>query len=356
MEQRKWYTVMCPKTRIIYQYKRMPMGHCHSSVHFQRMIDNIIRKAEINHTYTYIDDVVQESKSKNELLVALEKLLKAFSENNLKLSLDKTTVLTNKLKCFGYEVSENGITPDRNRVKRLLEIAYPTTTKQLLSFLASLNYYRCYIKNFAQLSSHLYSMTGSKSEFIMNDESRKSFEGLKCALADHILATPVDQTKSFILETDASIHGIGAVLKQTSNGKECIVAVDSCGLKGNQKVWSIHHLELLAVHTCLIKFDRFIGNNHVHIRVDNSCVFFLLSSKLSEVEVTKRVPASRFLLSISTYNYSVEHVSGIEESFRLTDLLSRAHEKGEKLKLAENSKDDSVSFIPADKILTSVVA
>ena len=128
--------------------------------------------------------------------MALEKLLKAFSENNLKLSLDKTTVLTNKLKCFGYEVSENGITPDRNRVKKLLEIAYPTTTKQLLSFLASLNYYRCYIKNFAQLSSHLYSMTGSKSEFIMNDESRKSFEGLNAHLQTIFLRPQLTRPKA----------------------------------------------------------------------------------------------------------------------------------------------------------------
>ena len=260
------------------------------------------------------------------------------------------------LKCFGYEVSEKGIKPDSNRVKKLLELPYPKTKKELLSVLASLNYYRCYIKNFAQISSSLYAMTGSTSTFDMNAKNQKSFEDLKSALASHILATPVNQNKDFILETDASIYGIGCVLKQTSTiGEECIVAVDSCGLKGNQKVWSIHHLELLAVHTGLVKFERYIGNNHVHIRVDNSCVFYLLSTKISEIEVTKRVPASRFLLLISTFNYSVEHVSGIEESFRLTDILSRAHEKGEKLKLAENSRDDLVSFMPAERILSAVL-
>ena len=355
--QRRWYTVMNPKNRLVYQYKRMPMGHCHSAVHFQKMIDNILRKADTTNTFSYIDDVICGQKTEQQLIETLKKLLTTFSENNLKLSLDKTYVMTSTLKCFGYEVSEKGIQPDPNRVKKILEIPCPKTKKELLSCLASLNYYRCYIKNFAQLSSDLYAMTGSKSEFNMSKIRRDSFEELKRAFASHILATPVDQKRDFILETDASINGIGAVLKQQSkDGNECIIAVDSCGLKGNQKVWSIHHLELLAVHTGLIKFERYIGNSHVHIRVDNSCVFWLLRTKLSDVEITKRVPASRFLLFISTFDYSVEHVAGIEESFRLTDILSRAHERGEKLKLAENSKEDLVTFITGEKVLSTVIS
>ena len=41
-DKRRWYTVMNPQNRLINQYEHMPMGHCHSSVHFQRMIDSII--------------------------------------------------------------------------------------------------------------------------------------------------------------------------------------------------------------------------------------------------------------------------------------------------------------------------
>ena len=75
------------------------------------------------------------------------------------LSLDITYDITSKLKSFGYEVFEKGTQPDPNRVK-ILEIPCPKTKKKLLSCLDSLNYYLCYIKNFAQLLSDLYAMTG----------------------------------------------------------------------------------------------------------------------------------------------------------------------------------------------------
>ena len=166
---------MNPKDRAIYQYKRMPMGHCHSAVHFQKMIDIIIRRAGINNTFCYIDDVLTGHKSAKLLISTLEQVLRAFSENNLKLSLPKTNVMARTLKCFGYEVSERGIKPDSSRVKKLLELPCPKTKKELLSVLASFNYYRCYIKNFAQISFSLYAMTGSTSTFYMNIENQKSF-------------------------------------------------------------------------------------------------------------------------------------------------------------------------------------
>ena len=343
--QRQWYTIMSPKTRVIYQYTRMPMGHVHSSVHFQKIIDKIIRDANITNTYTYVDDIVGGFQNDTDLFSELEKLLQSFTQNNLKLSLSKTNVLTDKLKCFGYEISEDGIRPDQNRVNKLLNMHVPTSKKELHSVLASFSYYRTYVRNFAHLSAPLYAMTGKKSEFDMTDDMANKFRILQKALSDHILATPIDHEKGFILETDASILGTGAVLKQSdSNGTEKVVAVDSNSLKGNQRFWSIHHLELLGVYQGLLKFEKIISNKHVLIRVDNSAVFWLLSSKMDQVEVTKRIPASRYLLLISTFNYTVEDVSGVEESFRLADILSRAHERGEKLKLAENSKQPLVTI------------
>ena len=354
--QRCWYTVMSPKTRVIYQYTRMPMGHCHSAVHFQKMIDTLIRDAKIENTFSYIDDVICGFPSENDLFNELEKLLGTFAKNNLKLSLDKTKVLTKTLKTFGYEISEEGIKPDQQRIEKLLKIPLPTTKKDLLSILASFNYYRTSIRNFAHLSSKLYAMTGSKSKFNMTEDMANCFHKLQQALANHILATPIKPMADFILETDASIYGTGAVLKQTNeNGIENIIAVDSNSLKGNQKVWAINQIELLGVYQGLLKFERIIGTNHVRIRVDNSVVFWVLSTKLDEIEISKRVPASRFLLYISTFDYSVEHVSGIAESFKLTDALSRAHKRGEKLKLAVNSKNSLVTFETNKNVCNKVV-
>ena len=336
---------MCPLTRKVYQFARCPMGHRNSAVVFQKLIDRVLQSLPIENLGVYIDDIISSHDTEQELLTCVEKLFDLLAKHNLKIALQKCIFFTKELTCFGYKISKKGLKPDESRIEKLLKIPIPETKKELLSYLASLNFYRAHIPGFAGTASKLYRLTSKNAEFKLSDQDVKDFNSLKTGLANSILLNKIDETKDFVLETDASVTGIGSVLKQIYGPQdERIIAVDSSTLKGAERLWEIAALELKACYTGLLKNEKIIGNKHVTLRVDNKSLYYLLKSKLAEVEISKRTPACRMLLYISTYFYSVEHKKGTDYTFKLCDLLSRMHNTG-KLALAVNSKKPLVSHM-----------
>ena len=84
------------------------------------------------------------------------------------------------------------------------------------SFLGTASYYRRFIKDFATIASPLRSLTSHGTAWSWTEEHQRSFETLKVALS----TTPVLKFSfpeaSYVLDTDASLTGIGAVLKSSS--------------------------------------------------------------------------------------------------------------------------------------------
>ena len=64
-------------------------------------------------------------------------------------------------------VNQRGHVPDETRVTALRQFPLPTTKTQLLCYISSLNYYRCYIQGFANMASSLYSLTGTLAPAIV---------------------------------------------------------------------------------------------------------------------------------------------------------------------------------------------
>ena len=95
IDQRKWYTCLCPITRQVYQFTRCPMGHRNSAVVFQKLIDKVLRKLEGDNLQVYIDDIISSENSVSEMLKRIEQLLITLSNHNLRISLEKKYFLHN---------------------------------------------------------------------------------------------------------------------------------------------------------------------------------------------------------------------------------------------------------------------
>ena len=323
--QRRWYTVCDPLTRETLAFTRMPMGHRNSAVVFQKIVDSTLGRGLENIFKIYIDDIIGAVDNFDEGLRHLRIIFERLRKFNYKINVKKTVLFSDHLNAFGFHISEKGIRPLNERIDAINCIESPKTRKQIQSTLASFNYYRNHIRNYSQLTSNLYKLTSDKVKFHWNEEHEKDFQALKAAFTNSILLTTPDTSKSYILETDALVNAVGAVLKQWCEKEqvEKIVAINSQVLPQPERLWSISNLELKAVYTGLLKFERLIGHNFIEIRTDNTSVFFTLKSKLDQIEITKRTPALRMLLYISQYNYEVKHVRGISASFLMVDLLSR---------------------------------
>ena len=92
------------------------------------------------------------------------------------------------------------------------QIPIPGKVKQLQSFLGLASYYRRFIPGFSRIASPLFNMTHKDTEFVWDARCQHAFDHLKSLLADAPLLVYPDLTKKFVLETDASGSGLGAVL------------------------------------------------------------------------------------------------------------------------------------------------
>ena len=146
---------------------------------------------------------------------------------------------------LGHTVSSAGVHTDPSKIKTVQELPPPANLEMLRSFLGLAGYYRKFIPQFA---APLTALTKKCTAFIWEDHHQAAFLALKtCLCTAPILAYPkFDQP--FILQTDASNIGLGAVLAQLDNdGTERVVAYASRTLTPRERSYSTVEKEALAI-------------------------------------------------------------------------------------------------------------
>ncbi|MCH84440.1 hypothetical protein A2U01_0005272, partial [Trifolium medium] len=143
----------------------------------------------------------------------LQTVLQLLSEHHLFVKLSKCSFGMQEVEYLGHVVSGNGVTMDKIKVQVVLDWPTPTNVKQLRGFLGLTGYYRRFIKSYATISAPLTDLL-KKDQFQWSNSAAVSFDALKQAVTSApVLALP-NFSQPFVLETDASNIGLGAVLSQ----------------------------------------------------------------------------------------------------------------------------------------------
>ena len=139
------------------------------------------------------------------------------------------------------------------------------------------SYYRRFIDGFAKIASPLHNLTKKNSTFIWTTECQNAFELLKEKLTCAPVLLYPDFGKPFVLETDASIKGLGAVLSQKQdNGQLHPVAFSSRALSPPEKNYGVTELETLAVVWAMQHFNAYLYGHEVTVVTDHSAVKVIL--------------------------------------------------------------------------------
>ena len=125
---------------------------------------------------------------------------------------------------LGHVVTRDGISTDPEKVKVIREWPVPANESQLKAFLGTAGYYREFVPNYADIAAPLNTASQKGERFRWTAECEEAFLSIKRKLMNApILAFPWLDVP-FILDTDASDRGLGAVLSQVQDGKECVIA------------------------------------------------------------------------------------------------------------------------------------
>ena len=148
-------------------------------------------------------------------------------------------------------------------------------------------------------------MTGCSSQptkLIWGEDQQQAFDTLKEALTSApILAYP-DYNHPFMLHTDASTDGLGAVLYQNIDGVERVIAYTSKSLKPSEKNYPAHKLEFLALKWSVChKFHEYLYRNKFQVLTDNNPLTHVLTS--AKLDAT----GHRWLAELSLYDFSIKY-------------------------------------------------
>ena len=259
-EESRQYTAFTVGSMGIYKFLRMPYGLCNAPAIFQCLMQNYLGELNLTYALIYLDDVIVYSKTQDEHLVHLHAILERFMENGLKLKPSKCNFFHTEINYLGHKVSVAGMEPGTEGLKGIAKITPLATYTQVRKFLGTTGYFRCFIKGYAKIAKPLNDLLQGENSKLKSHlvgllpDALVAFQELKMKCFTVPVLVFTDFKKPFLLETDASIEGFGAVLSQKQDdGHYHPVAYASRGLKGGKLKYHSSKLEFLALKWAMTK-------------------------------------------------------------------------------------------------------
>ena len=319
-EECKPYTAFTCGPLGFYECETMPFGATNAPATFQRLMEDCLGDLNMNWCIVYLDDVIVYSKTPEEHLERLEAVFQKLSNVGLKLKPSKCSFFKNEITYLGHLITADGIATDPKNIEAVLKWSQPETVSDVRSFLGFVGYYRRFIKGFSSLSRPLYNLTkGSESKskrvakhtyVSWGEKEQEAFLAMKEACTTVPVLGYPDYSLPFILHTDSSTDGLGAVLyqQQGPNKKDDmrVIAYASRSLSPSEANYAPHKLEFLALKWAITdKFKEYLyGENKFEVYTDNNPLTYILTSaKLDAC-------GQRWVAALANFNFTLHYKPG----------------------------------------------
>ncbi|XP_061343684.1 uncharacterized protein LOC133289704 [Gastrolobium bilobum] len=196
-----------------YEFKVMPFGLTNAPATFQAAMNRIFRPYMRKFIVVFFDDMLIYSPSLEEHVTHLETALKCLLHNSFYVKLSKCAFGVEELSYLGHVVTACGVKADPKKIEAMLDWPIPQSIKQLRAFLGLTGYYRRFVKGYAAIAHPLTELL-KQDKIHWSKEAAVAFTALKEAMASTPILQLPDFSSPFIVESNASNVGIGAVLLQ----------------------------------------------------------------------------------------------------------------------------------------------
>lgn len=300
-----------------FEWRVMPFGLTNAPATFQALMNRILQPFLDKFVVVYLDDILIYSKTPEEHLEHVAKVLEVLQQSQLYVGLDKCAFGLREVDFLGHIVSANGIKPDPKKIQAVLDWPVPRNVHDVRSFLGLTGYYRRFIRHYAHKALPLTELTKEQTPWHWRDEIEgKAFESLKhaCSTAP-VLAMP-DPTLPYEVYTDASQFALGAVLLQDQGKGLQPVAFLSRKLSPAERSYPTGDREMLAIYYALQQWRCYLEGAQFKVNSDHlNHTWFSKKKDLSRRQ-------AKWSQWIESYYGSIEIVYK-EGKANLSDPLSR---------------------------------
>ena len=277
-EEDKYKTAFSVGNLGFYECNRMAFGLTNAPATFQRLMERTMGELNLRECLIFLDDILIFSENFEDHLERLEAVFSRLKQQGLKLKPSKCEFFKTSVKYLGHVVSLNGVQTDPDKINALASWPEPNNVKELRSFLGFTGYYRRFIRDYSKIVKPLNDLLVGHCTHKSPDQKKKkkkvsvpwqwgdaqqiAFNTIKDKLSSPPILAYAEFSKPFILHTDASTEGLGAVLYQEQDGLERVIAYTSRGLRASEKHYPAHKLEFLCLKWAVTdKFHDYLYGN-----------------------------------------------------------------------------------------------
>nr|GEX46385.1 putative reverse transcriptase domain-containing protein [Tanacetum cinerariifolium] len=303
-----------------YEFRVMPFDLTNAPVVFMDLMNRVCKPYLDKFVIVFIDDILIYSKDKEEHEEHLKTICELLKREQLYVKFSKCDFWLESVQFLGHVIDSEGVHVDPANIAAIKNWATPTTPTEVRQFLGLAGYYRRFIEGFSLISKPLTKVTQKNKKFEWETEAEEAFRTLKQKLCcAPILALP-EGLDDFVVYSDASLRGFGAVLMQ----REKVIAYASRQLRTHKENYTTHDLELEAVVFALRLWRHYLDGTKCMVYIDHQSLQYIFDQK--ELNMRQR----RWIELLSDYDCESRYHP--KKSNVVADALSRKERESIRVK------------------------
>lgn len=293
-----------PTHRGLMEFTRMPFGLVTACATYIRLMRLVL--SGLSNVSFYFDNIFIYSNSWKDHTEYVTAVLDRLRTHKLTAKPSKCRIGFTSIQYLGYIIDGKNLKPQHDKIEALISIPIPRTKKALRSFLGMVSFYRMFIPHVSDLTGPLSDLLrkGVSEPLPWNEAVQANFHQLKVALTTEPILKLPDVNLPFVLRTDASDRGLGAVLLQYGNDVPFPVAYASRKLQDRERRYSTVERECLAIIFGIQRFEYYLLGKEFVLEVDHKPLVYMNTKRSGNNRLV------RWSLSLQPFRFRIVHIAG----------------------------------------------
>jgi len=248
-----------------FEFLVMPFRLTNAPTTFQSLMNRIFEPYLRKFILVFFDDILIYSPTFDQHLSHLKATFNILKSNQLFIKKSKCAFGQGQMEYLSHIIFKGRVSTNPRKVEAMVAWPRPNSVRALRGFLGLTGYYRRFVKGYGAISKPLTELL-RKGGFEWGQPAEEAFVKLKEAMSNVPVLGLSNFSKPFILETDASGMGIGAMLAQEGRP----LAFLSQALSPKHLGLSIYEKEFIAVLMAVDKWRHYLEGGKFIIKIDHA--------------------------------------------------------------------------------------